>query len=224
MNHFTQNARKAPRGRFFLMGLAVASALTLAAFEWQTPIDPFTPVADTEITVIEIIEHPRITLREKPKPKPVAPRPPSIVPGPPIPGPPEPDPTPVPDPEFPLEEHPGWFGPETPPVDTVPTIFVVVEEMPSFPGGDKGLLSHLAKNTKYPRIPRNEGIEGKVYVQFVVDTKGNVADVSIERSVNPFLDAEAKRVIESLPKWTPGRQRGQAVSVRMTIPVKFILR
>lgn len=102
--------------------------------------------------------------------------------------------------------------------------FVVVEEMPKFDNKDvEAAKEYIAKNLKYPVIAVKNGIQGKVYVSFVVEPDGAVSEVKIERGVDPSIDNEAIRVIESMPKWTPGYQRGQAVRVKITLPVIFKL-
>lgn len=102
-------------------------------------------------------------------------------------------------------------------------VFYIVEEMPEFPGGDIALRKFIDENLKYPVDAREKGIQGKVFVSFVVDSLGNVVRPKIMRSVDPVLDAEALRVTTSLPKWKPGKQRGKAVSVSFTVPVTFAL-
>ena len=100
-------------------------------------------------------------------------------------------------------------------------IFYKVEEMPEFPGGELALKKYIASNVKYPAIAQENGIQGKVYVTFIIDKKGKVNDVQISRGVDPDLDKEAIRVISSLPKWKPGKQRGKTVNVSYTIPITF---
>ena len=102
-------------------------------------------------------------------------------------------------------------------------VFYVVEEMPEFPGGDKELRQYIANNVEYPEEAQKNNIEGKVFVSFVVAKDGNVKDAKIERGVAPSIDNEALRVVNSLPKWTPGKQRGQAVNVKFTVPINFEL-
>ena len=102
-------------------------------------------------------------------------------------------------------------------------VFFIVEQMPEFPGGETALREYIAKNVKYPRNAQEIGIQGKVYVTFIVDKNGNVTNATIARSVDTALDKEALRVINSLPKWTPGKQRGQAVNVSFTVPINFVL-
>ena len=102
--------------------------------------------------------------------------------------------------------------------------FIVEEKQPEFPGGMKALMNYLQKNTKYPSICQEQGIQGKVVVQFVIDTDGSITDVQVVKPVNPLLDKEAVRVISSMPKWTPGMQRGKNVRTRFTLPVGFSLK
>ena len=101
--------------------------------------------------------------------------------------------------------------------------FMVVENMPEFPGGDLGLMKYIQKNVKYPPIAKEYNITGKVYVQFIVDKSGTVTNVKIVRGVDKNLDAEALRVVKSLPKYKPGKQRGKPVRVMFTIPINFTL-
>ena len=103
------------------------------------------------------------------------------------------------------------------------TIFQVVEVMPEFPGGMAECLKFLGKNIKYPTIAQENGVQGRVIVQFVVNRDGSIVDPVVVRSVNPYLDKEALRVIKSMPKWKPGQQRGKAVRVKYTVPVTFKL-
>ena len=102
-------------------------------------------------------------------------------------------------------------------------IFQIVEEMPSYPGDEKALLEYVAKNIKYPQIARETGIQGRVFVGFVVEPDGSVSNVKILRGIGGGCDEEAMRVIKSLPKWKPGKQRGKAVRVSYQIPVVFKL-
>ena len=102
-------------------------------------------------------------------------------------------------------------------------VFDMVEQAPQFPGGQAELMSWLGKNIRYPVIAQENGIQGRVICQFVVGSDGSVRDVKVMRGVDPSLDKEAIRVIQSMPKWIPGRQNGKAVSVRYTLPVTFRL-
>jgi protein TonB len=102
-------------------------------------------------------------------------------------------------------------------------IFQIVEEMPSFPGGDVKLMEYIAKNIKYPQIARESGIQGRVFIGFVVEPDGSISNVKLLRGIGGGCDEEAMRVIKSLPKWKPGKQRGKAVRVSYQIPVNFKL-
>lgn len=102
-------------------------------------------------------------------------------------------------------------------------VFVVVESMPSFPGGDAALFKYLNDNIKYPVIAQESGIQGRVICQFVVNRDGSIVDIEVVRSVDKSLDAEAIRVIKNMPRWTPGKQRGKTVRVKYTLPVNFRL-
>lgn len=124
--------------------------------------------------------------------------------------------------------------PDTPGIQPIPiiteeseeeeeTIYQTVEVQPQFPGGFDKFSKYLQENIKYPDICEKEGIQGRVLVQFVVDTDGSITDVKVIKRVNPYLDREAIRVISHMPRWTPGMQKGQKVRVRFTMPVTFRL-
>ena len=102
-------------------------------------------------------------------------------------------------------------------------VFDVVEQMPSFPGGMGALMSWLSQNIKYPVIAAENGVQGRVIVQFVVEKDGSITDVKVAKSVDPSLDKEAARVVGSMPHWIPGKQNGSAVRVKYTVPVTFKL-
>lgn len=110
-----------------------------------------------------------------------------------------------------------------PPKEEENKVFDVVEEQPSFPGGQGALMQWLRDNIKYPVIAAENGIEGRVIVQFVVSKTGSISDVRVARGVDPSLDKEAVRVVSNMPKWTPGKQNGTTVNVRYTLPVTFKL-
>ncbi len=102
-------------------------------------------------------------------------------------------------------------------------IFTVVESMPSFPGGDAARMKYLQENINYPQMARESGIQGTVYVTFVVETNGEVTDIRILRGIGGGCDEEAVRVIEGMPKWNAGMQRGKPVRVQFNMPIKFTL-
>ena len=95
--------------------------------------------------------------------------------------------------------------------------------MPSFPGGPAALMKYLSENMRYPAVAEENGIQGRVTVQFVVEKDGSVTDVKTMQSVDPALDREAERVVKSMPKWIPGKQNGSAVRVKYFVPVVFRL-
>lgn len=103
-------------------------------------------------------------------------------------------------------------------------IFVIVEDKPEFPGGETALRAFLANAINYPVIAQENGVQGKVYVSFVVGKDGSVRDAVIARGVDASLDKEALRVVNTLPKWKPGKQRGKPVNVSYTVPISFVLR
>lgn len=103
-------------------------------------------------------------------------------------------------------------------------IFQVVENDPEFPGGIEALMKYLQQNIKYPQLARENNITGKVYVTFVVERDGSVTGVRVLRDIGGGCGQEAVRVVKSMPKWTPGKQRGKAVRVQYNLPVNFSLR
>lgn len=113
--------------------------------------------------------------------------------------------------------------PPAPKPEVSTKVFDVVEEMPSFPGGNGALMSYLNGNTKYPVVAQENGVQGKVIISFVVERDGSISDVRVARSVDPSLDREAQRVVKSMPRWKPGKQNGSAVRVKYTVPVVFRL-
>lgn len=223
---------KAPLERkrplFFLVGLVFALSVTLVSFEWRVPYK----VADWSIPIKTIeeppIELPPITSREKRKDSP-KPEPPKVIK----------DPVEVKvvendqvdaedDGKFDIPDvmdempAPVESGPEADVVDPN-EVFTVVEEMPSYPGGDNALYRDLVQRTVYPKLAKEIGSSGVVYVQYVVDQDGNVTDVKVVRGVDQFLDKEAVRVVKTLKGYKPGRQRGKPVRVQFTVPIRFEL-
>ena len=108
-------------------------------------------------------------------------------------------------------------------IGTPQEVFNVVEKMPEFEGGGANMLEYLRKNIKYPVEAIKNGAQGRVIVQFVVNKDGSIVDANVVKSVSPELDAEALRVVQSMPKWIPGEQRGEKVRVQFTLPVQFKL-
>ncbi|MCX7954848.1 MAG: energy transducer TonB [Bacteroidales bacterium] len=101
--------------------------------------------------------------------------------------------------------------------------FYVIEEKPEFPGGEAAMMQWIAKNIKYPEIAKENNIQGKVFVQFIIDKDGQVKNVEVVRGVDPVLDREAVRVVSSMPQWKPGKQRGKPVKVQFQLPINFRL-
>jgi protein TonB len=119
-------------------------------------------------------------------------------------------------PEIPVEEEDEEMEEEEP-------IFVIVESMPQFPGGEEARLTFLNENVRYPTMAREAGIQGRVFVEFVVEKDGTVTNVRVVRGIGGGCDEEAVRVVESMPRWIPGKQRNVPVRVRFNMPIRFVL-
>lgn len=213
------------RGIFFQIGLIVATSITFLAFEWTFPVY----VTDLPKPIIEVegdFELPPITYSSVPK-KPevnmpvlkVNPTQFNIVKTDPVNPTTDPDPFKDPDPVF---DPNKWTKPEV--VDPDPAPIAAPEVMPEFIGGDGKLFEYLSKNTKYPELAKTAGIQGKVFVQFIVDKTGKVKDVKILQGINSLLDNEALRVVAAMPDWKPGKQHGKPVSVIYNLPISFKLK
>ncbi|MDT8413422.1 MAG: TonB family protein [Vicingaceae bacterium] len=225
MNHFQKTTKKNERMRFvyFQLGLLISFSLTFFAFEWTTyysvkelkgvkvidddietvlpPVNPEVekPIVKTEFIVKKIIDKIVIvdnnTAIEKPTEKE----------------------TPYEAPKF----DDKWVKVETPVIDPDPIDYP--DEMPGFIGGDKALFQYLSNNIKYPKIEIKRGVEGRVYVEFVVGKNGEISDIKILRGVSEAIDAEAIRVIKAMPNWLPGKQKGRTVKVRYKMSISFKL-
>jgi periplasmic protein TonB len=213
------------RNVFLMLGLVVALGVTLLAFEWTSKpakADSLGSIRSQDVEE-EIIP---ITREQEIKPPPPPP-PPKVV---------EvlnivEDDVEI---EDELEIEDSEADDETV-IDVAPVIsaeeeeeetaevFFIVEDMPEFPGGELALRSYIASHVKYPVIAQENGIQGKVYVTFVVSKDGSVTNAGIARGVDPSLDKEAIRVVNALPKWKPGKQRGKTVNVSYTVPINFVL-
>ena len=129
-----------------------------------------------------------------------------------------------------IEDNQEWFDPQeyeyvvVEPEPEPDEIFFVAEDQPEFPGGDAALMEYLRKNIKYPAICRENNIQGRVIVTFIVNKDGTITEPEVVKSVNPSLDKEALRVISQMPNWKPGYQRGKPVRVKFTVPVNFQLK
>lgn len=206
------------RPGFLAIGLLTALSASLVAFEWTTH-------HRSSLTSGIIVD---VGLEEEIAPPSAHPPPPA----PPPPAPPErieivdnsvevPD-APVPvteitevDPVLPVLLPEEADGPEPP--------FIVVEDMPEFPGGHEALMNFLRKNLNYPEMAARTGTQGTVFVNFEVDKEGRIKDVSVLLGIGAGCDEEAIRVVKAMPQWSPGMQRGKAVRVTITLPVKFKL-
>ncbi len=102
-------------------------------------------------------------------------------------------------------------------------VYSFVQEMPDFPGGHSQLSKHVRRNVKYPKEARKTGLQGKVYVKFIVDRTGNIRNIEIARGVHPHLDAEAIRIIQTFPRWLPGKLDNMPVNVFYIVPINFML-
>lgn len=211
------------RGLFVQIGLVVVLGIVFLAFEWSTKPTDIGELARVDES---IIEEEMIPITRQPEVKPPPPPPPQVVEEITI----VEDDIEIED-ELMLEDVEADQDMEIEIVEfeeeeeaTESEIFVIVEDMPSFKGGDLLVFrSWVMKRLQYPPIAQENGISGKVTLQFVIDEQGEVTNVTVVRGVDPSLDNEAKRVIESSPKWKPGRQRGKAVRVRYTLPINFQL-
>ncbi len=114
-------------------------------------------------------------------------------------------------------------GKQTLPTDTGDIIYQFVEEMATFPGGDKAMYDHFAKNTVYPALAKEKNIQGTVFVQFVVEKDGTITNISIKQSTAPECNEAALTVVRSMPRWNPGKQRGKPIRLMYVLPVKFQL-
>lgn len=211
------------KGVFLSAGFAVALALVLAAFEYKAYDDV---VQDLGQLMVEAIEEEIIPITEQ-----------EVKPPPPPPPPPAPeieiveDDVEVEDIEIQdveadqttvTETFEAPPAPEPEPAE--PDFFTIVEDMPTFPGGDAALLKFIGENVQYPSIAKENGITGVVYVSYVVGKSGEIKDVKVVRGVDPFLDKEAMRVVTTIKGYTPGKQRGKPVPVQFTIPIRFVLK
>lgn len=207
----------------FVLGLLVALGLSLVALEWRQADLRETALGDLQIDddFIEemAIVKPKVAVPKPPAPKPKpSPLPPRIDPNP------QPDPTPI-DPVDPID--PDLIDipePPEPPGGTVETEvpFVIVEQMPEYPGGEEALFRFLSENTRYPTMARDAGIKGRVYLQFVVAKDGSITNIELLRGIGGGCDEEAIRVVGKMPKWIPGEQAGKKVPVIYRLPFNFI--
>jgi len=213
------------RNIFVQIGLVISLGLCLLAFEWTSSVEQASSLGTMEQQEVEDEIIP-ITRAEEVKPPPPPP-PPKVV-----------EVLNIVDDETEIDDELQIEDTEADDqtvIDVAPVIqqeketeeesqvFFIVEDMPEFPGGEIALRKFIANAIKYPVIAQENGIQGKVYVNFVVDKDGSVINAKIARGVDPSLDKEALRVVNSLPKWKPGMQRGKPVKVSYTVPISFVL-
>lgn len=211
------------RNIFVQLGLVISLGIVLTAFNINDKVKSASSLGDLVEQEIEDEVIP-ITRQEEVKPPPPPP-PPKVV-----------EVLTIIDDDVELEEEFEFESTEADDetiIDAVPVIeedqgdesevFVIVEDMPEFPGGELALRKWLSSNIKYPTIAAENGIQGKVYVTFVVDKDGSISNATIVRGVDPSLDQEALRVVNQLPRWKPGMQRGKPVRVSYTVPINFQL-
>jgi len=224
MNHFQEKTKKVERLSvlFFQFGIIISCTLTFLAFEWTTSYS-IKKLPGTTLIDDGTYEIPPVTYRIPDKPAPKIEQTTrlsatvfNVVPT---------------DKTEPIEEEPidvivKPFVPDFIPVEPEDPnkTFTIVEDMPEFIGGEIEMLRYLKTNTKYPEIEKKLGNQGTVWVSFVVGKDGKIKNTKIERGVSKYLDAEALRVINAMPDWIPGKQRGKAVNVSFNLPVKFILK
>ena len=203
------------KGMFFQIGLIVTLLLVLIAFEWKSYEKTDYSLGQLQMDDLEDEMIPITRQEEKPPPPP--PPPPEIIE--------------IVEDEVEIENELEVEDTDTDENEFVEQeeeedsdeVFMVVEQMPVFPGGDLGLMKFIQKTVKYPPIAKENDITGKVYVTYVVNKKGKVTSVKVARSVDKYLDAEAVRVVKLLPYTTAGKQRGKPVNVQYTIPINFTL-
>ena len=201
------------KGMFFQIGLAVTLIAVLISFEWKSYDKSNYNLGDLNLDDME--EEIIPITRQEVKPPPPPPPPPEIIE--------------IVEDEVEIENEVEIEETDTDEDEIVEIeeddeeFFMVVENMPEFPGGDLGLMKFIQKNVRYPAIAKEYNITGKVYVSFIVDKQGSVTNVKIVRGVDKNLDAEALRVVSLLPKYKPGKQRGKAVRVMFTIPINVTL-
>lgn len=212
------------RSSFLILGVVTALAFTLMAFEysWEnihTPTchtDLYIDLLESEVAPISVpkVAQPVEAVKQKLSNvfkivEELAPSEPSEV---------------LKEPDF--SDFEPVFVPFDVPEETVKEerVFTVVEEMPSFPGGDEALFKFIGANIDYPQMAVDAGITGKVYITFIVNDEGEIENIKLLKGIGGGCDEEAIRVLGTMPKWTPGKQRGKAVNVQYNIPIQFSLK
>jgi len=213
------------RSTFFLVGLVAALGVTLVAFEWQASPGKAKELARVQT---QVVEDEIIPIVRDAQLKPPPPPPPKVV-----------DIITIVDNDVEIDKEldiEDSEADETTIIDVAPLIeateekeveekifFNVIEEPAEFPGGERALYKYISDHVEYPIIAQENGIQGKVYVKFIVDEKGLISNAQILRGVDDSLNKEALRVINSLPRFRPGKQRGRAVKVYYNSVINFQL-
>ena len=211
------------KGLFVEIGLVVALALVLMAFEWKKSDN--TDSGFEQMQVVDIPEE-LVEITRQEQPEPPKPEPQTTV-------------LEIVDDNVEVQneldisaeddqskEVAAFVAPvvEDAPVQVVEAeIFTIVEEQPGFPGGEAALMEYLGKNISYPQLARESNIQGTVYVTFVVEPNGSVSNVKTLKGIGGGCDEEAIRVVKNMPPWKAGKQRGKPVRVQFNLPIKFIL-
>lgn len=208
------------RGLHFSIGLVISIAIITLAFEWKSyDKGPIVDLGSQETIFDEVKDMP-VTVHQPPKP-------PTVLP----------EIKEIPDDEEPdvdldftldidIDESTAiaeYVPEDVPEENTEPDFFLFVEEDPAPAGGMQSFYEYLSKNLNYPKKAIRNGTEGKVYIQFIVNTDGSLTDLKVLKGISPECDQEALRVLSNAPKWKPGKQRGRPVRVRMSMPIVFNL-
>lgn len=210
---------------YFMIGLVFALGITLVGFEWTSKPDKANSLGSVSAVAVE---EEIIPITREMEVKPPPPPPPKVV-----------EVLNIVDDDVKIDDELQIEDSEADDktlIDVAPVVsakeekeeetaevFFIVEDMPEFPGGEMALRAFIANAIKYPVIAQENGIQGKVYVTFVVGKDGSVSNAVIARGVDASLDKEALRVVNTLPKWKPGKQRGKPVNVSYTVPINFVL-
>lgn len=211
------------RSMFLQMGFIMALGAVLVAFEWETTHNDIGVLADNDVSMGMEELPPLVRIKEpevvQPKPKPITIDQIIIV-----------------DDEFEIEEDLEFDTESTEDMDVLldvsvadeeddgdPIPFFALQNKPEFPGGDRALLKFLSSSVKYPVMAQENGIQGTVYLSFVIGKTGKVSDVRVVRGVDASIDKEAIRVVSGMPDWKPGKQGTKTVAVSYQVPMKFML-
>lgn len=220
------------RGSILLLGLVCATSTALMSFEYanfelKQEKNLMSAVSD-DSDVWELIE-PKIEYVSASAPVQEASKSEYVTPDP------EPEPTPIPEPDPTPDPDPGPFIPGPPDLpfgtgkpEKKPEIdddneYVVVEQMPEFPGGLEEMYAFLSENIDYPQMCIDNNVQGKSYIKFTIEKDGSISNISVAKSTHKLLDKEAMRVIGTMPNWEPGRQLNKVVRVSYTLPINFLL-